>query len=52
MSVWNICPMCGGENVEQITTQNNWKCKDCDFEFKKGYVYYSKIDDCEKWGTI
>lgn len=47
MSIWDICPMCGSEN--NIKVEDYWLCYECDFKFQKGRVYYSKVDDPEKW---
>ena len=49
MSVWDLCPMCGSEDVKKIAKDNLWTCNVCDFEFKKGRVYFSEVSDPDKW---
>jgi ribosomal protein L37AE/L43A len=49
MSVWDLCPMCGCADVKKISKENQWLCKECQFEFKKGYVYFSEVDNPNKW---
>jgi len=33
-ALWSLCPKCGQK-------AENEYCKDCDFHYKKGYVYFS-----------
>ena len=49
MSVWDVCPMCGCEDVYKIVGDNQWKCGICEFIFEKGKVYYSEVGNPDKW---